>query len=494
MKYLKNQSGRRVASRLAGIMLILGMLIFSSDANSTDTEDFIQQWQIDEKWTGDFDAMVERRRIRVLVVPNKMMFFFDRAQIRGVAYETFREFEKFINAKLKIGTRKIKVIFLPVTRDQLLPWLIEGRGDIASANLTITENRQKVVAFTRPSLTKVKEIIITGPAAPPVKSIESLAGAEIHVRSSSSYYEHLNRLNDTFRERGREPITIFAANEYLEDSDLLEMVNAGLIPMIVVDDHKANFWVQIFDKITLHPEIAVNTGGKIAWAIRQNSPKLEQIANEFIQKHKKGTLLGNIVFKRYLETNKWARSAMSPEELQKKEKVEALFKKYADKYDFDYLMIVAQAYQESQLDHSRRSPTGAVGIMQLLPSTAADKNVNIPEIDNLENNIHAGVKYLRFLQDRYFSDAEMDPLNQMLFAFAAYNAGPAKVRGLRRDARKMGLDPNIWFGNVEIAAAKRIGRETVQYVSNIYKYYLAYGLARSKLQTAEEIKLTDIDK
>ena len=471
---------RQNALKALSMLIVLAAITIAPSAQSGETDQFIEQWQIDEPWTGDFDAMVERRMIRVLVVHNKMMFFFDKAQIRGIAYEAFREFEKYINAKLKIGTRKIKVVFLPVRRDQLLPWLVEGRGDIASANLTITSNRQKMVAFSRPSLTNVKEIIITGPAAPPVGTIQSLSGKEIHARPSSSYYEHLNRLNDAFRKQGREPITIVAANEYLEDADLLEMVNAGLIPMVVVDDHKANFWVQIFDKITLHPDIAINTGGKIAWAMRQNSPKLEQIVNEFIRKHKKGTLLGNIMFKRYLETNKWARNAMNPEELKKKEKLEALFIKYADKYDFDYLMIIALAYQESQLDQSRRSHTGAIGIMQLLPSTAADKNVGIPEIEELENNIHAGTKYLRFLKDRYFSDPNIDPINQMLFAFAAYNAGPAKVRSLRKETKKMGLDANVWFGNVEVAAAKRIGRETVQYVSNIYKYYLAYGLARSK--------------
>jgi len=485
---------RRNVPRVFGLLLVVAMLVCPVGALPDETDSLIQQWQIDQQWTDDFDAMVKRRMIRVLVVHNKMMFFFDKGQIRGVAYEAFREFEKYINTKLKIRIRKIKVVFLPVRRDRLLPWLIEGRGDIASANLTITPNRQKIISFSQPSLTGVKEIIVTGPAAPKINTIESLSGKEIHARPSSSYYEHLNRLNDTFRDRGQEPITIVAANEYLEDSDLLEMVNAGLIPMIVVDDHKAEFWAQIFDKITLHPNIAVNTGGKIAWAMRPGSPKLAQIVNEFIQKHKKGTLLGNIVFKRYLETNKWARNAMGPEELKKIEKVEAIFKKYADQYDFDYLMIVAQAYQESQLDNSRRSHTGAVGIMQMLPSTASDKNVNIADIEILENNIHAGVKYLRFLRDRYFSDQSINPLDQMLLTFAAYNAGPAKVRSLRKEARQMGLDADTWFGNVEIVAAKRIGRETVQYVSNIYKYYLAYGLARSKLQAKEKIGATESDQ
>ncbi len=119
-------------------------------------------------------------------------------------------------------------------------------------------------------------------------------------------------------------------------------------------------------------------------------------------------------------------------------------------------------------------------MMQILPSTAKDKNVGIPEIDKIEPNIHAGTKYLRFVADRYFSDPGIEPFNQMLLSFAAYNAGPARISELRREAEKMNLDPNVWFKNVEVVAAKRIGRETVQYVSNIFKYYVAYHLIAVK--------------
>jgi membrane-bound lytic murein transglycosylase MltF len=170
-----------------------------------------------------------------------------------------------------------------------------------------------------------------------------------------------------------------------------------------------------------------------------------------------------------------------------KEAIE-FFQKYSNQYGFDWLMIAALAYQESRIDQSKRSPAGAIGVMQLLPSTAADPNVNIPDIREMENNIHAGVKYLRFMRDRYFENERMDNLNKMLFSFASYNAGPAKVSQLRRQARKKGLDPNIWFRNVEIMAAKRIGRETVQYVSNIYKYYVAYRLILNKLELKAEAK------
>lgn len=465
---------------LRWLLFAAAILISPAAICSEDPDAFIQQWQIDKQWKGDFDGMIERRKIRVLVVHNKLLFFFDKARIRGVTYDALLEFENYINKKLKTGTRKIKVVFLPVSRDKLLPWLAEGRGDIAVANLSITDQRLKSVDFSRPVFKNVSEILVSGPSAPAVEKLDNLSGKEIHVRPSSSYYEHLLRLNKSFKQKGKPPVKIIKASEHMEDSDLLEMVNAGLISLVVVDDHKAKLWAQIFKKIKLHPNIAINTGGNIGWAIRKDSPKLKKIVDEFVRKNQKGTLLGNVLFKRYLESNKWARNVLSPEEQSKFQALSNLFEKYSRQYDFDYLMMAALAYQESQLDHSSRSHVGAVGIMQVLPSTAADKNVGIPDIEDLENNIHAGIKYLRFLRDRYFSDVAIDPLNQNLFTFAAYNAGPAKIRRLRNQARKMGLDPNVWFGNVEVVAAQKIGRETVQYVSNIYKYYIAYRLARDK--------------
>jgi len=464
------------------ILLILFTLIFltSVPGFAGDLEERLGSLHLKKQWIGDFEAMAERKVLRVLVVQNKMLYFLDHGRHRGVNVDLFNEFEKFINKKLKTGTVKIKVVFLPVQRDQLFTALTEGRGDIAASNLTITPERKKTVDFSTPLLKGVKEIVVAGPDLPALKSIEDLAGQELHLRPSSSYYQHVIKLNKTFKKKGLKPIRIVAASEFLEDSDLLEMVNAGLIPMVIVDDHMARFWVQIFEKVTLYPEIAVNTGGEIAWAFRKNSPELSAVVNEFLKTAKKGTLLGNMIFTRYLQENKWARNSLSPEEIKKFQEVVDLFKTYSERYGFDYLMTAALAYQESQLDQSRKSHVGAVGIMQLMPATAADKNVGIPDIKELENNIHAGHKYLRFIQDRYFSDPQIDTLNRYLFSFAAYNAGPAKVNRLRKEAGENGLDPNVWFQNVEIIAAKRIGRETVQYVSNIYKYYISYKLSLAK--------------
>ena len=177
---------------------------------------------------------------------------------------------------------------------------------------------------------------------------------------------------------------------------------------------------------------------------------------------------------------------IEPEELAKYERTVALFRKYGDRYDFDALMLTAQGYQESQLDNQRRSQAGAVGVMQVLPSTG--KEMQVGDVRQLDPNIHAGTKYLRYMVDRYFKDAPMDPVDKMLFAFASYNAGPAKVARLRKEAKQAGLDPNVWFNNVERIAAKQIGRETVQYVSNIFKYYVAYQLIEDEREERELAK------
>lgn len=469
------------------IHLLLAVIILCT-MNVTETRAVESVLELDQKWTGDFDGMAERNIIRALVPYSKTFYFLDGADQRGLTYELLREFEKYINKKLRKKTLKIRLVVIPTKRDRLLPALVEGQGDIAAGNLTITPERQKRVDFSGPHLTGVEEIVVTGPKASPVQTIDDLAGKEIHVRASSSYYESLKRLNAQFKKKGKKQMKLVLADEYLEDEDLLEMMNARLIPMIVIDSHKGKFWSQIFKDLTLHPEIKLRTDGQIGWAIRKNSLELKQMINSFMKTHKKGTLMGNILFERYLQNTKWVRNSLNEEALERFNEAIEFFREYSNQYKFDWLMIAALAYQESRIDQGKRSPAGAIGVMQLLPSTAADPNVNIPNIKELENNIHAGVKYLRFMRDRYFEKEPMDELNKMLFSFASYNAGPAKVSQLRRQARKGGLDPNVWFRSVEIIAAKRIGRETVQYVSNIYKYYIAYRLILDKLQLKEEVK------
>ena len=270
-------------------------------------------------------------------------------------------------------------------------------------------------------------------------------------------------LNARLAAAGKELVKLAPAPEQLQDEDLLEMVNAGLADIVVVDDYKAELWAKVLPDIRLHPTITVNSGGRFGWMMRANSPVLKKTVNAFLRTHKAGTVFGNTVIERYRGSSAFVRRATAPKELAKFDQLVELFRRYEDRCRLDYLLLMAQGYQESRLDQAARSAAGAVGIMQVLPSTGAAMQVG--DVRQLEANVHAGAKYLRFLIDHYFSDDDLDDLNQALFAFAAYNAGPKRIQDMRELTAARRLDPNTWFGNVELIAAEQIGAETVRYVS-----------------------------
>ena len=447
-----------------------------------------------DPWTGDLDRMAKERVIRVLTVYGVGRYYLDGAQEKGITYEWYKQFEDFVNERLGKKHLRVHVVFIPVARDQLIPALISGRGDIAAAGLTITPEREELVDFSNPVTKKLSELLVTGPSAPPVKTIDDLAGKRIFVRASSSYRASLDLLNLQFEERGLDAIVIEDAPEQLEDMDILEMVAAGMLEWAIVDDYKARLWAGIFEELKVRDDLVFRSGGFIAPAFRKNSPLLAEALNEFVKTHKEGTLHGNMLINRYLKDFNWAKNALEAEDYQRFQKVADIFAKYGNQYGVDYLMVAAQGYQESRLNQNARSKAGAIGIMQLLPSTAADANVGIPDISTAESNIHAGIKYLDFIRNRYFSDPSVDRFNQTMFAFAAYNAGPARIRKLRAMAAEQGYDPNIWFDNVEVMAARDIGSETVQYVANILKYYFAYTMTvKTQLERQQIRKETGID-
>ena len=415
------------------------------------------------------DRSEKWKTVRVLVSFNKTNFFEAGGQIKGLEAELMRQYEKYLRQGAKIN-----VIFIAQPFKELIPALIDGRGDVAAAGLTITPERQKQVEFTDPYIKNIDEIIVAAQGVTGLEHKTDLSGRKIHVVSGSSYVQHLKELNHQFAQDSLKPIEIVEANENLESEDLMQMVNAGIFELMVVDNHIAKLWSMVLKNVILREDLKIHSGGNIAWAVRKNNPRLLSNLNTFLREHREGTLLGNMLIKRYYEKTKWIQNPLEKAEKKHLKQVGVLFRKYAKMYGFDWLKIAALAYQESRFDQEKKSGRGAVGVMQIKPDTAADPNVNIKDVFKLENNIHAGVKYLAFLRDRYFDDAAIDPNAKVNFTVAAYNAGPARIESLRRKAQEMGLDQNKWFFNVEHAARKEIGMETVQYVANLNKYYIAY--------------------
>ena len=427
-------------------------------------------------WHGDYDGMVERRIVRALVPFGGYQYYYQDGRPRGASYELLQRLEDYLNEEAGRRNIKIYVVAIPMSRDQLIPALLEGHGDLIAADLTLTPERTQLVTFARPMLTDINEVVVTGPGAPTIETLDDLSGVDVVVRRSSSYFEHLEELSREFEQKSLAPPVIQPADEILEAEDLLEMVNGGIIGVTVMDDYKARFWADIFPNINVRDDLVTNEGGSIAWAMRSDSPLLEATVKGFLRKFGKGTLVGNDTYNRYLSDASRVRCSHTRRGLEDVRHLAEVLKTYGEKYDFDWLMLAAQAYQESGLRQDRRSPAGAIGLMQIKPSTAADKHIGIDDVTTIDNNVHAGAKYMRFIADRYFGDEKFNAVNQWLFSLAAYNAGPAKINRYRKEAEEQGYDPNRWFDNVEIIAARRIGRETVTYVSNIFKYFVGYQL------------------
>lgn len=436
-----------------------------------------------EPWIGDLPDMAPRRTVRLLTVYEPQFFGFDGRRQVGLIAEAGAALEKFLNERLDRQRLKVNVVILPVSRDMLIPFLEQGRGDIAAAGLTITPERLERVDFANPFATGVSEIVVTGPGVEAPARIEDLGSLELHVRPSSSFWESIRALDERLRTAGERPLDVVAANEFLSTDDLLEMVSAGHIPATVVDAYQAEFWSKIIPGLQLHPNLAVRTDGSIAWAIRKQSPVLKDALDDFVRTNRQGTLTGNILIRRYTRETDRVQRARQFEATQPLGQLRALFEEYAEQYELDWILLAAQAFQESKFDVNARSAAGAVGIMQIKPSSA--REVGVMDISTPEANIKAGAAYLRLLINRYFDDPGLDATRRQMMAIAGYNAGPSRVRRLRQKTADAGLDPNLWFDNVEVLVAREVGSETVRYVGNIIKYYATFTLVMEDQQLRE---------
>ena len=436
-----------------------------------------------QRWTGDFDGLQERRVIRVLVTYNRTNFFIQDGRERGFEHELIQQLTDFLNRDMVRDEPPFRVVTLPLPFEDLVARLRAGEGDVVAAGLTITPERAALVDFTEPYLPEVDEILVTAGDVTGIDRLEDLAGHMVHVSSGRSYAGHLRALSERLEADGLAPIEVVEVDPHLETEDLLQLVNAGLIELTVADHHIASIWAENLPNIVLRPDLAINRGGRIAWAIRQDSPLLREGLDAFMAEHQRGTLLGNVLFARYFEDDTWISNPLAPEQQQDLARYADLFILHGRRYGFDWRLIAALAFQESKLDQGLVSPAGAVGLMQIKPETAAEPIIGLPEVGRADTNVEAGVKYLAYLEDRYFDSPAIGDAARIDLTLAAYNAGPRRVARMRARAKELDLDPNVWFRSVELVAFDEFSRETVDYVANINKYYVAYKLSGDRLRS-----------
>ncbi len=447
-----------------------------------------------EEHTYDLPDMIKNKKVRVLTTLTFSNYFVYEGKAYGYEYSLMEEYKKFLN-KGKKRADQVDFYYFPVPWDLLVPGLNKGYGDIAAANLTILQERGEEVDFTDPYQWDLKEVVISREGIEGLQKIEDLSGREVHVREGSSFHYGLMKLNDRLKEKKLAPVEIVALPGLINTGEIIELVNADVLDITVADSHIASIADELLPNIKVYEEIVLNDDVKFGWMVRKNNPQLKTSLNQFIKTIRKGTYLGNVYFKRYFKENPWVREYLKREDFEKFFKYAPLFKKYGEMYGVDWMLVEAQAFQESGLNPGVRSPAGAVGLMQLLPSTA--EWMGFKEYSSPENNVHAGVKYLKYLMDQYYPEDEYSATERLRFALATYNAGPGNMQKSVKKSEELGYDPTKWFDNVEMGTMRQVGLEPVHYVRNINKYYLSFLISDILLDIKEEIKqkrLNDLKK
>ena len=343
----------RITGAMFAALLLLGPGIATAQLSSEEIE-ALDARVAETKRVGDPLDSEERQGIFVLTVYNKTNFFIDdKGRYRGFEYDILKGYEKFINKGRKGASNRHKLFFVPMRFEDILPALAAGRGDMAAANLTVTDERERIVDFVDPYFPDVSEIVVARRDGPDVKSIDDLSGQSIFVLAGTSYVTHLKAVNDRFEKEGREPIEIIEADSEFDHADVFDLVNSGVVDLTIADDHIARVWAPMFPNIVLKSDVKISGGGKIAWAVRKGAPKFEESLNAYVRKIKKGTLTGNMAFNDYYKSRRWLKNPLEPAELDKLDKVLDHMKKYSEEFSWDWIAVAAQAYQESQLDQGR---------------------------------------------------------------------------------------------------------------------------------------------
>lgn len=419
----------------------------------------------------DLPKLKQRKVLRVITRNNAANYFLWRGELLGFEYELAKKFAKQQGLRLQM--------VVPPSRDNLLQWLVQGKGDLVAASLTINPEKETgAIKFSR-RINTVSEVVVTRADDESINELDDLAGRTIYVRPSSSYWQSLLKL----KEQGYE-IEMKPAPENLETEEIITKVASGEYDITVSDSHILDIELTWRDDI----KGAITLGDPVehGWVVRAQDEKLLEAVNAFIKKEYRGTYY-NLTHQKYFQRPHTIRKRLE----QRVDRgngmlspYDDIVKKHAHAQGFDWRLITAQMYQESRFDPKAKSWAGAQGLMQVMPRTA--RELGVKDLRNPEKGIEAGVRYLAWLRDRF--EPELSVKDRMWFALASYNAGAGHVRDARRLAKRQGWESNRWFDNVERAMlllskrkyAKQAhhgyvrGSEPVKYVREIKDRYQAY--------------------
>ena len=471
------------SQRLFSSIIAASFLIFSSAVLAQSSQSKSPQPGV---WTGSYSEMLQRGLIRIAVPYDRTVYMNDKGSPRGLAPEMAKGISKWLNAKYagQLKGKSIVVKLIPVNSANLLTALTAGQADMAIGDLGLYEPVKNPHDYILNHGTKIwRELLISGPGSPEMRSPEDLSGQTVYGGRDTNFHVTLKELNQKLKREGKPLVNIVSPVGTLDGEDLLQMVDAGLIPFVIISDWKAKLWEPLYKRMVIHDDIFAQDVGWIGWAVRSSNADFNDVLNGFYDSTDFDHALAAYRNQEYKDHIQGLKDPIEKSAWARFESMRSLFDKYGAQYKLDPLFIAALGFQETLLNQNAVSKVGAIGVMQLMPATGA--SLGVGDIHLLEPNIHAGADYMNQLITKYFPDAQFDSDNRALFAIASYNIGPNNVAKARDEAKQLGFNPDQWFKNVEFIAAQRMGYEPMIYVRNVYKYFISYELKLNKIQSIQ---------
>ncbi|MCK0543073.1 transglycosylase SLT domain-containing protein [Pseudomonas syringae pv. aptata] len=462
-----------IRSALLSLMCLLPLLPLQASARQTGPE--VVQHTVQVR---DLPAIRSSKVLRVLVNQSRNSSGDVKGQEIGVEYHRLQAFEQYLNSHSRAG-QKITIKVIPKAKNQLPTALQRGEGDMIAPGELLDVSDAKGIQASAPIVHDVPLVLVGVRGQRSVRRVDQLSGKTLSLPTGSAADEALHQVNRQLELRKLPLAKIEWVDPSLAVEDVLEMVQAGIYPMTLVEQPIAERWARIMPKLRIERGLTLQTHGDISWFVRDNATQLRASVDDFLKDYKPSAQQDQVFANAYKNTYK-VNNPLVRNNLQRLEQLRPMLQRHADAQGMDWLDLAALAFKESKLDPSAKGSGGATGLLQITPSAA--KSVGVPSIQSADDNIRAGSRYMALIQRKYFSSNRVNERERMAFVMAAYNLGPERVQGMREEARRRGLNPNQWFFQTERVAMEQGGANVVAFVNSVNKYYLAFDRERDSLE------------
>lgn len=419
--------------------------------------------------------------LRVLINQSRNTSAEVKGQAIGSELQRLRAFEQFLN---RDSRRKLKVQLIPKAKEQLLPAMLRGEGDLLVPGELLEPAPEQPVSASRALERNVPIVLVSGKSARRYLRLQQLAGQRLTLAQGSAAAAAVARVNQQLAERKLAALKIDWAPASLAAEDVLEMVQAGIYPLTAVELPLAERWAKVLPKLRIERHMPLDNQGDTHWYLSRQAPMLTATLEQFLSGYSRPAD-HDVAFVRVNRRAYRVHNPLSRGDRQKLEKLRPTLQRYAQQSNFDWLSLAALAYKESSLNPNARSGKGPSGLMQITP--AAARSVGVSNSQTLEGNVQAAAKYLAMIRKRFFASPQIAESERLAFVLAGYNMGPERVQGMRTEAKRRGLNPNQWFFQVERVALEQVGMGVVTYVSSVHKYQLAFERERHSLEPSKGV-------